>query len=210
MNCLLRTTAILFLTMTCLSGIAQNDENDSPDFLSGASSKEIRFQPTQFKIGFNLGWGFPYSAGVEFSMLFHELFDVNVGGGVGLSGWKYGAGARFYPMRDSKVSPMIGGYLYHATGIKALLLFNKYEDAEYQITADNAFLLNGGMRLRFGRGNYFTVAVGHIFPFEGEQAKYLNGSRDRQLRNRANSLATSGLSINVGILIKLSRGHYEL
>lgn len=91
---------------------SQSFAQRSPDFLDPESTAE--FQALQFKMGFNLGWSFPYSAGLEFSLLFSELIDVNMGVGAGLSGWKYGAGTRIYPLRHSKVSPMIGAYFYHA------------------------------------------------------------------------------------------------
>lgn len=178
----------------------------SPDFLNESAPV---YQPLQFKLGFNLGWTFPYSGGVELSLLFNELFDVNVGGGIGVSGLKYGAGARLYPLRNSKVSPMIGTYFYHATGTKTLNVSMNMDEAEFRITPDNAVLVNGGMRLRFGRGHYFTAAMGYVFPFEGEQAVRKWGSRNPALQNFANSLATSGFSFNVGILLKLSGGHYE-
>lgn len=186
---------------------SQSFAQRSPDFLNPESTSE--FQALQFKMGFNLGWSFPYSAGLEFSLLFSELIDVNMGVGAGLSGWKYGAGTRIYPLRHSKLSPMIGAYFYHATGLQSINVSINLDEANYRITPDNALLLNGGMRLRFGNGHYFTAAVGYVFPFEGDQAVYMSGSRNEALRNMANAISTSGLSVNVGILLKLSRGHYR-
>lgn len=187
---------------------AQNKPGSSPNFLQGTDSP-AQYQPLQFKMGFNLGWCFPYSAGVEFGLLFNELVDVNAGVGLGISGAKYGGGLRLYPMRETAVSPMIGTYLFHATGTKDLTISSNGFQAVYDITPETAALVNGGFRFRFGSGHYLTAAAGLIFPFYGEQAKYRYGSRNADLQNMANSLATSGFSFNIGIQIKLSSGHYE-
>lgn len=179
------------------SGVVKKSKVDIPDY-----------QPLQLKLGFNLGWCFPYSGGLEFSLLFHELLDINAGVGIGVSGFKYGGGARLYPMRDSKVSPMIGAFIFHSTGTEGVVIPIGFEDATYDITPETAFLINGGMRLRFGKGHYFTAAVGYIEPFEGDQAEYVRGSRERQIRDVANALSTSGLSVNFGLQLKISKGHY--
>lgn len=198
----------VFILLTSLSLSAQNTPGQSPSFLEGDETP-VRYQPLQFKMGFNLGWCFPYSAGVEFALLFNELVDINAGVGLGISGAKYGGGLRLYPMRESIVSPMIGTFLFHATGTKDLTLSSNGFEAIYDITPETAALVNGGLRFRFGSGHYLTAAAGLIFPFYGEQAQYRSGSRSEDLENMANALATSGFSFNIGIQIKLSSGHYE-
>lgn len=182
-------------------------QKPSPDFLNASAPI---YQPLQVKLGFNLGWTFPYSGGAEFSLLFKELIDVNAGVGIGMSGLKYGAGTRIYPFRSSKISPMVGVYVYRATGTKSVNISVNMNQAEYRITPDTAILFNGGMRMRFGRGHYLTAAAGYVFPFHGDQAVYKSGSRDPSLQSFANTVATSGLSINFGILLKLSSGNYKM
>lgn len=198
---------ILFL-LTTFSLSAQNNSEQSPSFLEGDETT-ARYQPLQFKVGFNLGWCFPYSAGVEFALLFNELVDINAGVGLGISGAKYGGGLRLYPMRESIVSPMIGTYLFYATGTKDLTISSNGYEAVYDITPETAALVNGGLRLRFGSGHFLTAAAGLIFPFYGEQARFRSGSGSEEIKNMANALATSGFSFNIGIQIKLSSGHYE-
>lgn len=201
-------TLCVLLTVIVNRVAAQNTPSQAPNFLQGGDSP-AQYQPAQFKMGFNLGWCFPYSAGVEFALLLNELVDVNAGVGLGVSGAKYGGGLRIYPMRENAISPMIGTYLFHATGTKELTISSNGFEAVYDITPETAALVNGGFRFRFGSGHYFTAAAGLIFPFYGEQAKYRWGSRNADLQSMANSLATSGFSFNVGIQIKLSSGHYE-
>lgn len=202
-------STMLFFVILSTGLFAQNNGH-APNFVEGSKASGPYYQPVQVKVGFNLGWGFPYSAGIELSVLFSELVDLNAGVGAGLSGLKYGGGARIYPLRSAKISPMAGVFVYHATGLRELNVSNDFGQATFNITPDNAVLLNGGARLRFGHGNYLTLAAGYIFPFVGDQAERLYGSPSPQLQNMANAVATSGFSLNIGIQIKLSRGHYEL
>lgn len=199
---------LAFFMLCSHVSIAQRNR-PAPNFVEGSDAPFPQYQIVQTKLGFNLGWTFPYSAGVEFSVLFLELFDVNAGVGMGVSGWKYGGGMRFYPIRASKFSPMVGMYLYHATGLRDLSVSTEYEMATFNITPDTAVLLNGGARMRFGHGNYLTMAMGYVFPFVGEQAVRTSGSNSPDLQSAANAFATSGFSFNFGILIKISKGNYN-
>lgn len=204
-NALLLFCFILLMTSNSIAG----QENDPYSNMYEVPIP-FNYQPVQFKIGFNLGYEFPYSAGLELSFLIKEIIDLNFGCGLGMSGTKYGVGTRIYPVPNRKVSPMFGVYLYHANGIKSLNV-NVYEEVgEYRITPDNAVLLNAGIRFRFGKGHYLVGGLGYSIPFAGEKAVYISGSRSGSVQSFANVFATGGFSINVGILLKLSKGHYRI
>jgi hypothetical protein len=168
------------------------------------------FQHLQVKTGFNLGWDYPYSAGLELSVLFHELVDCNLGFGLGMSGAKLGIGVRTFPLRNSNFSPMFGAYLYHATGLKNLNVYVNNDEAVYDITPDNAVLLNTGARFRFGKGHYIIAGIGYSIPFNGEKATYKSGSTSESVETFANMFGTGGLSLNFGVLIKISKGRYRI
>ncbi len=167
------------------------------------------YQLLQFKIGFNLGWEFPYSPGVEFSFLFSELVDINFGFGFGSSGAKGGVGARVYPIRTKKISPMAGLFYYRASGMGEWQITQGDETAVYEITRDRALLINAGFRYRFGKGHYFTTAVGYSFPFAGDKAKYVSGSTNPEIKNTMDIFCTGGFSIDVGLQVKLNKGSYR-
>lgn len=196
--------------LLCINVTRAQQNQPAPNFVEGSVAPGPQYQLLQAKIGFNLGWTFPYSAGVEFSALFLELFDINAGVGVGMSGWKYGGGMRVFPLRASKFSPLAGMYVYHATGLRDVMVGNELGQATFNITPDTAVLLNGGARMRFGHGNYLTLAMGYVFPFAGDKAVRVSGSNSPELQDIANAFATSGFSLNFGILIKISKGNYEL
>jgi hypothetical protein len=169
----------------------------------------VKYQPLQFKTGFNLGWESPYSAGIEFSFLFNELIDANFGFGLGLSGTKLGIGSRIYPNRTKKISPMFGVYYYHANGLKSLNVSVNEVTGVYDISSDNALLINAGIRFRFSKGHYLISSIGYSHPFKGEKAIYQGGSMSSDVESFANMFATGGFSINVGILLKVNKGHYK-
>lgn len=202
-------TSLVFCFFLLIISNSAVGQEDNPYSNMYEIPTTFNYQPVQIKIGFNLGYEFPYSAGLEFSFLIKEIVDINFGCGMGMSGTKYGLGTRIFPVPNRKVSPMFGVYLYHANGIKSLNV-NVYEEVgEYQITPDNAVLLNAGIRFRFGKGHYLVGGLGYSIPFEGNKAVYISGSRSSSVQSFANVFATGGFSINAGILLKLSKGHYR-
>ena len=157
------------------------------------------------RLGFGLGWEHPYSAGMELSFSFNEAVDINTGFGFGFSGAKFGVGCRLYPFKNNKISPVIGGFLFHATGIGDIKVNTNEEEAFYRITPDNAFLINGGIRLRSKSGDYFLATLGHSFAFEDKKAVYKSGSTDPFLNDFADAFATGGFSICLGYLMQLGK-----
>jgi hypothetical protein len=194
-----------------LFGFNLYSANKTDKCLLGKDStiSKVEYQTVQFKVGFNIGWEFPYSAGAEFSFLFNELIDANFGCGLGFRGAKLGVGARIYPLKKSKFSPMLGTYFYHATGLNKLTVSVNELQGIYSITSDNAVLINTGLRYRYGKGNYIIAGIGYSIPFYGEKAIYRSGSNESSVKTFANALATGGLSVNFGILLKLSKGPYQ-
>lgn len=203
--------SLLTIVLVSFSNIAfSNDYLRSYRLLKNDSIQaKVEYQSVQFKMGFNIGWEFPYAVGVEGSLLFDEMVDINMGFGIGMSGVKIGFGSRFFPIRNKKVSPMIGAYYYHASGINSINVSVNKEEGEYKITADNALLLNTGMRFRFGKGHYLMAGIGYSFPFKGDKAQYKSGSNASAVQSFADAISVGGFSMNVGILIKLSSGYYR-
>jgi hypothetical protein len=191
-------------------GFSGNRLLASDDLLGSETDSTGSFQQVQVKTGFNLGWDYPYSAGIELSLLFNEIVDCNLGFGLGMSGAKLGIGVRTFPVRNSNFSPMFGAYLYHATGLKNLNVYVNDDEAVYDITSDNALLLNTGARFRFGKGHYIIAGIGYSIPFNGEKAVYKSGSTSESVETFANIFGTGGLSMNFGVLIKISKGNYRI
>ncbi|MCK4661304.1 MAG: hypothetical protein KAT68_00450 [Bacteroidales bacterium] len=201
MKQVIKFIAILISLILIRTNVYSTDRLNNTYTKVDSISKQVEYKSMQFKIGYNLGWEFPYSAGIEFSCLFNEIIDVNIGSGLGISGAKIGLGTRFYPVKNKKRSPIIGIYLYHATGKKSLNI--GLDETEYKITPDVALLINTGIRFRLRKGHYLITGIGYSIPFRGKKAEYKWGATDNSTQSFANALSTGGFSTNIGILIKL-------
>jgi hypothetical protein len=204
-------TVIPIVLFVFTSEMFSNDFSERGKLLNKDSlSKEVEYQTVQFKVGFNLGFEFPYAIGIEGSFLFDEMVDINMGLGFGFNGFKLGFGSRVFPVRDKMVSPMIGAYFYHASGLHSINVTVKEEKGEFRIPSGNALLINAGMRFRFSRGNYLIAGIGYSIAFNGDKAQYISGSKAGSVQSFADKSAVGGYSINVGILLKLTNGNYRI
>ena len=140
------TTILLWIFFFNLLGLSSLHASN----LSEAKGDSIQsFQKFQFRAGVNMGWDYPYAFGAEFSMLHNEIIDYNFGFGIGLSGAKFGFGIRTFPLRNRDLSPMFGAYFYHANGLKKVNVNVNEDQAVYEITPDNAILVNTGIRYKY-------------------------------------------------------------
>ncbi|WP_345221650.1 hypothetical protein [Hymenobacter koreensis] len=70
------------------------------------SAGSTRYRATS--IGISTGWNAPYAAGLELSHFITRQLDLNVGVGTGLSGKKFGVGARYFVAPERRLSPYFG------------------------------------------------------------------------------------------------------
>lgn len=160
---------------------------------------------TTTRLGFDLGWEFPYSAGMELAVAIAEVVEINAGVALGLSGAKAGIGLRAYPLVRSKWSPMVGAHLFTTSGLGEVTITKNTREALYRIPGNNGFVINVGARNRFKNGDYFMVAIGRSFAFDNEKAIYLDGSPDDDIKDIANIMGVGGFSFNLTYLIKLGK-----
>ncbi|MCC2548168.1 hypothetical protein LJY25_17090 [Hymenobacter sp. BT175] len=106
----------LGLTLAATVARAQSDSTATAPAAKPASEKytgyryrSLAFTPTQ-------GWNTPYGIGLETSVMVIPSLDINVGGGLALSGVKLGIGSRYYILPKSQLSPFVGGNVVLASG----------------------------------------------------------------------------------------------
>lgn len=157
------------------------------------------------RLGFDLGWEFPYSAGMELAVTIAEAIEINAGVGLGLSGAKAGVGLRAYPLVRSKWSPMIGAHLFTTSGLGEVTITKNTREALYKIPSAKGFLVNVGARCRFKNGDYFLVAMGRSISFNDNKSIYLEGSPDSDIKDIADIMGVGGFSFNLTYLIKLGK-----
>lgn len=205
----LRYLVVLFFLFSSLLRAYPTD-NFKLLMQSDSIEEQDLYQPLQFKIELITGWKTPYGTGLDFSFMFNEIIDANFGCGISISGTKTGLGTRFYPIRNKSFSPMIGAFLFHSAGQSKITVSFNEDSGIFRINPDNAILINGGFRLRFGKGHYLITGLGYSIPFKGEDAEYLSGSTLSSVQSLANTLTIGGISMSFGIVIKLSKGNYRL
>lgn len=172
---------------------------------SGFSTSETNFEedPATRKFGFLVGWEGPYGAGGELAFLFKKRVEFSLGAGLGLSGLKFGIGSRYYFLIDSRLTPVIGAYLFHATGVNPATLTVNKEEAVYRIPSSSAILFSGGLSLEAIEEVSLSGNIGYSLHFSDKKPEYVSGSTASEVASFAKAVARGGLSLSIGLLISL-------
>lgn len=172
-------------------------------------SDSVKFQEFQLKVGASVGSNFPYAPGLEASVLFDEIIDISAGFALANSGFRFGFGSRFYPMRFAMVSPLAGAYFYYFNGLHSVAIDNSSGTGYYSIPMNMGVVVNSGLRLRIGKGHYLLASAGYSALLFDDTPRYIRGA----VVTRADDFEkyTIGkLSLNLSFLFKLNRGYYRL
>ena len=175
--------------------------------------EQSKYQPLQWKLGINLGWDYAYSNGIDLSLLVDELFDINVGAGIELNGVRVGFGGRIFPFKDQILSPMLGVFLYYSAGREEIEISELNKSIQvYKINPCTALLFNTGLRFRYANGNYLILGIGYSDPFRGGgELEHISGKerdRNEETESKLEAITVGGLSINISLLLKISKGNY--
>jgi hypothetical protein len=178
---------------------------DTATATSISTARDSMPTPVKTRIGFDLGWESPYSAGMQLSMTIKEVIDLNAGVGLGLSGFKAGIGARVYPMPQNNWSPMVGAYLFATSGLGEVTLTSNNDEALYRIPSARAYAIQLGLRAKVD-DDYFIICAGHSWAYKGGNSVYLDGSTSDNIEKVADIMGVGGFSFNLSYLIRLGRG----
>jgi len=180
------------------SGKAVNDSTEQKNLKSSIVPQ----------VGVDFGWESPYGAGLNAGILIYETLNFNIGAGLSLTGLKIGVGSRIYLLRNSRVSPMLGAYIYHSTGVKSVIVRVNEEEGKYKYNACNAAIINAGLRIKINELAYLTGCIGYSIPFEKTEAIYISGSNSEAVKSFANIISVGGISVTAGIVINLSKNFF--
>lgn len=164
-------------------------------------------------MGLQVAFDGPYGlvGGYLAQMLGPDL-EVNGGLGYGFSGFKIGAGGRYYlDVFGLRFKPFIGfNYSYTAgnrfeIGGETDEFGNQLDPndvSRFRIFPDHALHFKGGMSYRFEH-RAIMLEAGYSFPFKGERPELLSGNDSRSRQNFANAMAPGGLEITFSYQIYL-------
>lgn len=166
-----------------------------------------------FGIGFQTGLGTPYGLlGIYLSQYFGNNLEITAGIGYDFSGFKYGAGGRYYFLRfDQSFKPFFALHFTRASGNSFWLgnttddsgFVNNSEASRFRIPADNNIHVKGGLRFLLGGNNALLVSAGYGFSFNQFDAEFLEGVRDEGRQDFADFMSVGGLDISLGYVIYL-------
>lgn len=202
--------SILFISILCFSICsAMANDNLLNKLKSVSSSSKLSYYQDPFinepvplhGIGLNAGWGCAYGWGIEYSYFTTKHFDINAGIGLSISGIKFGAGTRFFFMKEGS-SPFIGTNIVHSNGIKKLTVSVNEDEAIYFIPANQAIFFRTGYKID-GYNRSFLINLGYGLPFNGERVIYKEGSTSSAVKNFAEAIALGGLEISATIIFKI-------
>jgi hypothetical protein len=153
--------------------------------------------------GIAAGWGMPYGGfGVELDKKIGRKVEINAGLGYGFSGFKMGAGARYYLLSyGTKVKPFIGTNVIWGTGSDYTIggrtdqygtQLDPDDVSEFKLKADGAAYFKVGFRWLFDNRQALMVSGGYGIPFRGYKAEFISGKYTASRQSEANLMAIGG------------------
>jgi hypothetical protein len=167
--------------------------------------------------GFSAGWGMPYSwFGAELLRNLGRRWDVSGGMGFGPSGFKAGAGVRYYLLEyGTGFKPFLSAHYAWGSGMTIRMggendengnLINEEYTTQFRIPSNHALHLKAGFRwLRTNKA--FMISTGYGIPFKPVRAETIwNGSdvpADVLSRRRrwADLFSIGGLDVGITYII---------
>jgi hypothetical protein len=167
--------------------------------------------------GISIGWGMPYSwFGTELVRNLGTRWDVNAGIGFGPSGFKAGAGVRYYLLEyGAAFKPFFSAHYAWGSGMTIRMggekdesgnLINEQATTQFYIPSNHAVHLKTGFRwLKLNKS--IMLSAGYGIPFKPDRAEVIwNGNEVpadvfRRRRNWADSFSIGGLDVGITYVI---------
>ena len=154
-------------------------------------------------IGFTLGYGSPYGFGIEYNYLLHPRLDVNVGGGLSLSGTRLGFGFRHYLKGQTSGFYLQSNFIY-TTGVSALVTTVDEIQGIYSIPSDYGLFFSGGYNIKILDIMHLMVGGGYGIPLQNNPITRQSSIEDVALNKVVNSFKLGGLILNTALIIRFN------
>jgi hypothetical protein len=172
--------------------------------------------------GLSVGWGSAYGwVSTELTRYLGNRWDINAGIGFGPSGFKAGAGLRYYLLKyGGRYKPFFGINYAWASGIKEFDMGGEKDDSgnqlypeevsTFKIPSDQAVHLKTGFRW-LKNNKAWLVSVGYGIPFNGYKAEVISSGSDvsvdtfNKRKKWANLFTVGGVDVGITYIIYFSR-----
>ncbi|MGL1936567.1 MAG: outer membrane beta-barrel protein [Fibrobacterales bacterium] len=167
-----------------------------------AQQTTVEQEPAIFELGGGLGWNAPYGLGVELGYYPLQAFNINLGAGMSMAGFKYGLGAKYFINPQNRLSPFLAGNYYHSGGVDNLLVTVNEDEGTFKISPAHTLQLAVGARLAVGKISLYCKA-GYGVAVSGGKSSHLAGSDAGSLKSGAELMEPHGVEISVGMAFKI-------
>ncbi|MEZ4932932.1 MAG: hypothetical protein R2788_12535 [Saprospiraceae bacterium] len=184
------------------SAFGNNGRLNTPPSIFDFAKVNENFTP-RHGFGINGGWGAPYGFGLQYSYLFINHFDANVGLGFSFSGLRTGFGTRYH-FKEIGSGPFIGMNYVHTSGLSGLEVNIGNDYAKFRILSDNAVFFRGGYKIE-SRSFQLLFNAGYGLAFDGKDAVYQTGDTSSKLQKFANLQALGGVEVSLTMLFRIGK-----
>jgi hypothetical protein len=184
------------------SVLENNGKPNTPPSIFDIAKVNENFTP-RHGFGINGGWGAPYGFGIQYSYLFINHFDANVGLGFSFSGLRTGIGTRYH-FKEIGSGPFIGMNYVHTSGLSGLEVNIGNDYAKFRILSDNAVFFRGGYKIE-SRSFQLLLNAGYGLAFDGKDAVYQTGDTSSKLQKLANLQALGGVEVSLTMLFRIGK-----
>ncbi len=147
-------------------------------------------------VGLTLGLSAPYGNGIEVSYLQSEKLDINGGVGLNLSGFKAGAGVRYFTRGEKGFSPFIGGSLVRSGGVSELAFTNANgQESKYKMHPSTLAHFRGGVRFKY-KSIAWLGTTGYGLNLAGKDHELLSGPVSQDAYTMLNFMKAGGLELS--------------
>lgn len=156
---------------------------------------------TSNEIGFNLGWGNPFGASIEYSRSVTSNHSLGAAAGFSLAGARYGLDYKYLFNEDSKLNPYVGLAGSYATGISKVNVNVNRDSAKYELKGGTQIAPRAGLRYRAGFASLY-LNTGYGIPVSGGGVRYLSGSSNSRIKSFAEIFALGGSEISGSMMFR--------
>ena len=201
---ILRSILLLLLQFHPVQ-VFPSDKPGDYNVISDSIPNKSSHKPLTYNIGLMSGWKAPYGTGADLDIVVHGLLDVNIGLGLSLTGMRTGLGARIYPLKDQRISPMLGSFLTHSSGGGRLSVSHIYDEdggRGFKINPYYTLEIETGIRTKIDQNLYMVYGFGYSIVLGGSPVILTNGGPNSGSISRLDKFI-KGPSTYISVIIKL-------
>ncbi|MCB9497051.1 MAG: hypothetical protein H6686_09235 [Fibrobacteria bacterium] len=165
-----------------------------------ANSLFSQADPYRNELGFNLGWGNPFGASIQYTRALTPEHAMGAAIGLSLAGQRFGLDYKRFYKTDSKMNPYLGLAVSYAEGLSNVTVSVNSDSAKYKIKEGVQITPRAGIRYRAGFVHLYLNG-GYGIPVAGGGVAYQSGSKESNIKKMAEVIQLGGLEISGSLFL---------